>query len=427
MESKKVIKDLQELIEAKVISEETAEKIQAFYASKQKPKSNKLFLVLAILGALLIGLGIILIIAHNWDELTQATKTIIAFVPLLIGQFLAGYALFKKEDSSAWREASSAFLFCAVGASISLISQIYNIPGDVDTYLRTWMLLCFPLIYLMRSSITSLMYLAGITYYACEKGYWTFPVAEPYLYWLMLLLALPHYYLLIKNKPHSNFTIFHHWMVPLSLVICLGTIADKNAELLFVGYISLFGLLHLVGSLPFFADQKTRNNGYRIIGTLGTIILLLVLSFDWFWKDLAREEVGVVNIEGGISLLLILAAFALLYQKWQRETTAGIGPLDLVFLLFPVVFFIGMNDSITATILVNVTLLAIGLITIKRGADLDHLGVLNFGLLTITALAACRFFDTNISFVIRGMLFVLVGIGFFAANFWMLKRRKEDE
>jgi len=53
-----------------------------------------------------------------------------------------------------------------------------------------------------------------------------------------------------------------------------------------------------------------------------------------------------------------------------------------------------------------------------------HFGILNYGLVIITALIFCRFFDTNMSFVIRGLLFVLVGVGFFAANYVMFKKQK---
>jgi hypothetical protein len=42
-------------------------------------------------------------------------------------------------------------------------------------------------------------------------------------------------------------------------------------------------------------------------------------------------------------------------------------------------------------------------------------------------LAVCRFFDTDLSFIIRGLLFVTVGIGFFATNYWMIKKRKANE
>ena len=39
----------------------------------------------------------------------------------------------------------------------------------------------------------------------------------------------------------------------------------------------------------------------------------------------------------------------------------------------------------------------------------------------------CRFFDTNMSFVIRGLLFVAVGVGFFITNYVMLKKQKARE
>jgi hypothetical protein len=40
------------------------------------------------------------------------------------------------------------------------------------------------------------------------------------------------------------------------------------------------------------------------------------------------------------------------------------------------------------------------------------------------ALILCRFFDTDMSFVIRGILFLIVGLGFFLANYWTLKQKK---
>jgi hypothetical protein len=47
-------------------------------------------------------------------------------------------------------------------------------------------------------------------------------------------------------------------------------------------------------------------------------------------------------------------------------------------------------------------------------------------LLIITALIACRFFDTDFSFVVRGLVFIGVGVGFFATNYYMIKKRKKQ-
>lgn len=423
-------KDLTELLKAEVITPETAERLQQYYTNKDNSSTNRLFIAFGILGAILVGLGIILIIAHNWDELSRLTKTALSFLPLFIGQILCGLSITKKYDSVAWRESASAFLFFSVGACISLISQIYHIPGNMSSFLLTWMLLCLPMIYVMQSSITSLLYLIGITAYACETSYWSFPAQESYLYWLLLLMALPHYYLLLKKQPKSNFAIFHNWIVPLSVIISLGTVAKDTDELMFIAYFNLMGLLYLVGNMGFLARSKAIENSYKILGSFGTILLLLILSFKWFWEDLREKSFQVDEliiapefVASAISLLLAGGLFYFLHKKKVLEKT---NPLAPVFILFIVAFFIGLSSSVSV-ILVNLYVFSIGILTIREGAKQDHLGILNFGLLVITALAACRFFDTDLSFVFRGIMFMSVGLGFFVANYWMLKRRKTNE
>jgi uncharacterized membrane protein len=357
-------RDLKELVAANVISQEVADKIQDYYGSKKGLSANRLFVVFGILGGILIALGIILIIAHNWDNLARTTKTVLAFLPLLFGQVLGGYVILKKHGNITWRESVSAFVFFSVGATISLVSQIYNIPGNLSSFLMIWMLLSLPLIYLMKSPITSLLYIIGITYFACETGYWAYPTSESYIYWILLILVLPHYYLLIKKRPESNFTLFHNYFIPLSIVIGLGTVANTMGELMFIAYFSLFGLLIQIGSLEHFKKQKLSNNSYLIIGSLGTIVLLLALSFDWFWKDLRSETFQlseiIVSPEFYVAAFLTLLAGTLQYQKHYLRDLAGIKPISLVFVIFIVTFLIGLTSPITVVI-INILVLALGM------------------------------------------------------------------
>lgn len=421
----KILKDVNELVRAGVITDKEASKIREYYQEKAESPNNRLFIVFGILGAILVGLGIILIIAHNWDELSRGTKTSFAFLPLLIGQILCGFTLIKKQDSVAWRESASAFLFLAVGASISLVSQIYNIPGNIGSFILIWMLLCLPLVYIMRSSVASLLYLIGITYYACETGYWSFHSSETYFYWLLLLGALPHYYHLFKKKPGSNFMIFHNWIIPLSIVISLGTLADKTAELMYISYFSLLGLFCIIGNSRFFDLQNTRNNAYKIVGSLGTMGLLLALSFDWFWMDLRTGDllntfsIGSPEFLAAV-ILTLLAGVLLFFQKSKFDI------IETVFIFFIPIFFLGQL-TLFGAVLINVFVFVIGIFKILEGVKKDHLGIMNYGLLIITALILCRFFDTDLSFIFRGILFVLVGVGFFTTNYWMLKKRKTND
>ncbi|MCU4166167.1 DUF2157 domain-containing protein [Carboxylicivirga caseinilyticus] len=425
-----ILKEIPELLQEGVITDETAKRIQDYYKSKKSSSTNKLFIVFGVLGAILVGLGLILIIAHNWDELSRMTKTIFAFLPLIIGQYLSGWVILKKRDSIAWRESVSAFLFFAVGASISLVSQIYNIPGNLSSFLLTWMLLCIPLIYLMKSSVASLLCLAGITYYAAETSYWTYPSSDSYMYWVSLLLIMPHYYHLYRKKPTSNFMVFHNWIIPLSLVIILGTLAEKFDELMYIAYIVLFGIFSLIGDREFISKQRLLSNGYSVMGSLGSIIILLMLSFNWFWDHLRTTEVlmnELVRSNEFLSIIVLIAlALVMLFYRKRELTIENMNPFSFIFLLLIPTYIIGLNSSV-AIILINLFVLGLGILIILQGAQKNHFGILNYGLLIITALVVCRFFDSDLSFVLRGVLFVIVGVGFFASNYVMLKKRKSNE
>src|SRR5688572_21877311 len=362
----KLRKEITELINAGIITPETAQRINEYYDAKSGPPQNKLVIVFGIFGALLISLGIILILAHNWDELNRTAKTVISFLPLLAGQALCAYTLIKRNNSTAWREASSAFLMIAVGTCLSLISQIYNISGTISSFMLTWMLLTLPIVYIMRSSMASLMYIAGITYYASDVGYWNRTPAEVYNYWALLLLILPHFYFLYRHKRESNFFVFHNWFIPLSVIIALGTIANDAPELMVIAYMSLFGLLYLIGNIPQMREQKVRNNGYLVLGSLGTVILLLILSFDFFWQELRQEAYWSNELIYSpefitSSILTVLGLGIFIYQK-VKQKPIEIKPVELVFLLFIFIFIIGL-ESPMAAVLINLVALGVGLMT----------------------------------------------------------------
>jgi uncharacterized membrane protein len=420
-----ITNDLAELVEADVITGETASKIERYFLEKEKHAPNKMFTLFAVLGAVFVGLGIILIVAHNWDELPRSMKTIFAFIPLVIGQFLALFVMLRKMDQPAWRESVAAFVFLAVGACIALVSQIYNIPGDLRMFMLTWMILCFPLIYLLKSSMASMFLIAGTTFYGAHSGYNYFGSNVPYLYIPILAVVIPHYLMLIKNSKKSPFLFFHHWLIPLSLTICLGAFSHKLPSILFVGYFSFFALLTLLGRLPYFDDKKVWLNSYRLIGGLGTIILLLVFTFKMFWEELYRDTpsfdalVKAPEFYAAILVSLVACMIALYIARSNRYSKAD--PFHFTFLLFIVLFSIRYLSPVFSQAVMNVVVLLLGIITIKRGVHNNSLAVINWGLLIIAALVMCRFFDTQLTFVTRGILFLLVGLGFFVTNYWMLK------
>lgn len=427
--SKYILKDLSDLLKAQVITEETAQRIKDYYQDQPNQGTSRLFVVFGILGALLVGMGIVLIIAHNWDTLPKAAKLLVGLLPLMIGQVAGGYAVVKKPDSKAWREGSATFLFFAIAISISIVSQVYNIEGDLGGFLFTWMCLALPVVYLLRSSVASMLFIVGITWYACEVAYFNYPYSNAPYYWILLVLVLPFYYLeFIRPNLKNNYFYFHSWLLVLSLTICLGVLADGSSEVIMIAYMSLFSLFIQISQLRSFETTRVLTNAYLVGGSLGVILLLLSLSFTWYWDDLAEKSLDTIfrTPEFIVACIMTVLATYCLFRLRKRKTWIEINSKSYAFIVFIVLFFIGITTPALSQLLVNLLILTFAFHTIRDGAKRNHLGILNYGLLIITALIGCRFFDTNFSFVVRGLLFIGVGVGFFVANYYMVQKRREQ-
>src|SRR5690606_2666543 len=421
--SKHLLRDLPELITNNIISSETADRIRAFYALRQESTPNRLLVVFGILGALLVGMGIVLIIAHNWYDLGKFGRLVVAFIPLLVGQVACGYTLFKDKVNPVWKESSATLLFFSIGASISIVSQVYNIDGNMGEFLFWWMILSIPVIYIMRSSMVSLLYLVGVTCYACAIGYFSYPEHSPVAYWPFLIAVIPHYAYLSKNP--GNFFHFHSWFISLSLVICLGTLNSGQGELMTIVYTGMFCSLLLLGQMKPFSNQRLIANAFLVTGSIGIISILLFLSFKDFWYGLKRSDImfGTESNEFTGAVFTTLLAAYLVYRKWKIDGWREINAKAWSFLLVILLFALGFSLPVVSVITVNILLFAFSITTILSGARTGSFSILNYGLLVLTALISCRFFDTDLSFILRGLLFVTVGAGFFLLNYYMIKRR----
>jgi len=415
-------KEVDNLVSAGVLDQDAGQRIREYYDSRTHASSNRLITLLGILGAVLIGLGIILVVAHNWDELTRFTRTVLAFAPLLIGQGLTLYTILKKRDSVLWREASASFLFLAIGVSMGLVSQIYHIPGNFASFLLTWMLLGLPLVYVPGSSVVSVFYMAGISFYIVDHEQDKIHLLSSIGLWLLIL---PQYLLLLKSKPQSNFTIIHNWVVPIGLSFSLAGLTAYDEVLLATSYISLFTVFSLIGSMGPVAKQITRNNGMLVIGWLGIVIMFIAYSFFEMFPDVWGISVEAMDLQPQlyVASAVTLLAVLLLGVKWKRG--AGVSFIDIMFILFIGTFLAGTNKWVYVA-LMNLWIIILGISTIISGVKRDHLGIVNLGLMILVLLGICRFFDEQISFVIRGSAFIVVGIGFFMLNSYIIKKRRSD-
>ena len=427
-----LIQDLTELVNAGIITDEKARQISAYFKNKQDTaaSANKQLLIFGILGALLVGIGLMFIIANQWDSLSRSVKTTCAFLLLIVPQLLCLFALVKKADQMVWRESTALLLFFAVGANISLVSQIYHINGDASAFLLTWMLLTAPLIYIMNSSAVSLAFFAGVMFYSFAVRTDATDLWHEMIFWPMLALPLPRYYQQLIKSPDHPLLIMHHWVIPFVLTLTIGIVSHNLGAWMPPVYILLFGIFLQIGDQSYFKNRKLIQNGYKLFGFCGTIVTLLVMSFKSNWKELLTNHYQPGSLFGSsefIALAVLIAiAFILLVRVSRTKSLSELKLIEIAWLLFLVIFVVGLFSSL-AVLLVNLLVFIAAILMIRQGTRLGHLGVLNSGMVIVAMLVVCRSFDTDLTFVVKGSMFVLVGIGFFVANWLTLKKRNENE
>ena len=81
------------------------------------------------------------------------------------------------------------------------------------------------------------------------------------------------------------------------------------------------------------------------------------------------------------------------------------------------------GSGIGATLILNAYMLGLSISVIAAGVRVYNLAKLNLGMFMMAALIIARFFDMDVSFIVRGVLFVLAGIGFLVANVVIVRRK----
>src|ERR1044072_3231565 len=92
-----LLAELPELVSSGVLSPETADALRQRYSSEVSDPPRRFgFVLSAILGSLLVGAGIVLLVAHNWDFLSRPIGCAVHFTPLLLSHARPGCLLLRR-------------------------------------------------------------------------------------------------------------------------------------------------------------------------------------------------------------------------------------------------------------------------------------------------------------------------------------------
>ncbi|TGJ99316.1 DUF2157 domain-containing protein [Leptospira semungkisensis] len=176
-------------MDAGLINKEQADAIFAFENAKKIPYAFYSFLAL---GIVVLGLGVIALVAANWDRIHYTVKLLVSF-SLLVG---LGFAILYSERRGFWNDTIRYLLVLLLSvlclANIGLISQIYHTQGKFYEAIALWCGMTFLLLFFYSGRILFHLWIAGFgfsVFYALVDEEILSGVREHYIYLMAFWLS----------------------------------------------------------------------------------------------------------------------------------------------------------------------------------------------------------------------------------------------
>ena len=257
--------------------------------SKQKKEKKKINfqMILSIISSLLIGGGIISLIAYNWNDIPRFAKSIAAFVICIMAPVL--YVVLTKLRKTEFEQKSKEFFAILwnllFGGSIAFISQTYRMASNPVAFFIAWLFISIGITYALKSYCSFCFSLLLTVIYCIYSQQFTCNVAV--LFYPAMFL---NYFFARKNKK-----CFYIWLI--ELISLISVVFEKCLPgLWIIAYVSINVLLLNYA-------EKTNDRNCRILGYVQAFALAVILAIPHFWEKIGfayYRDNALYNRFGGI-------------------------------------------------------------------------------------------------------------------------------
>lgn len=395
-------------------------------------------------GAVVLGLGIILLFAYNWAEMHKFTKLGIVFGALAAAH-AGGLLLRRRENLRGFAEALQLLGTMLFGAGIWLVAQIYHISAHFPNAFLAWAAGALLLAWALPSVAQGLVAAVLLAVWACTEAvaFQTPMLAAPLLIlagtgllaWqrrspVLLTATIASFTVSVAACAMHGFTVYPLLLATALLLAALGVLLKDHprfpaAGVIFqvTGRILYFPLLFLM-TFHDALEHELLPGRYASewLGTFQEWLPLAVLTAAaLFAAVLAMLRTLTEPRDGGslpetVSRLLVPAGIFLAYiLTWW----AG------VFRLLP------MEEDTAAVMMAlagNAVFLYHTVRCLWHGCREAGLGLTVGGSILLGAWVFARFSDLFESLLARGVMFVAVGVALFviALLYHRARKRKPD-
>jgi len=411
------------------------------YAQSTAPSSmGWVQTIITLLGAGIIGLGVILFFAYNWQVIPKYGKLAIIFAGVLLfhglGMYFGRYLSSEEKSQHALTQGFHLLGTLLFAAGVILIAQIYHIdehyPNGVaaiaaGTLLMAWVV---PSVWQGLLATVLLGAWAGTEYFDFNNLK-DWPL-------LLLVLAVMPLAFILRSRVLLFFATATTWLTAAFWISHFETAFDYGGNHIYIAFVLFaasfllentrwrFGAtpLRLVAGLYYFfvLFHYAQFGGYSWMGfsinatswilskeLLVLSVVFIVLSASALGPSLRGEGGGIRSAQ----IITLLLCFAL-----------ATGPdvlLSVFFFAENEAFWMQLSPWLSGGF--NLVILAHAVLLIMNGLERLTMWRVVLGFVIILALVGFRYFDLLDSLLLRGLIFVVVGTLLFVVGHQYSKRR----
>jgi uncharacterized membrane protein len=422
-----IAKEAGEWVQDDLITESQAERIcERYDVDYHQAQSYSLgYNVLVGLGYLFVGLALITLIGHNWDDIPRAVRMwgLIGLTALTQGLAI------RKHASGDLAAANVIFLLGNLfyGASIILIAQIYHLGEHMPDGVFWWALGILPIGILINSPLVTLQAaLLALLWFLLEVSMGFYPALFPLFIFgaCIVLLRSKQSTLLFLTVCGSvglwfEYTLAQFWRD--------GRHFDFQAEHVAVSvalFILAYCFSHWLALKP-----SARAKDYAAVLAIWSLrfglIFMLVMSFDHPWRGLLKADWNQQ-----LSMLILVTALStgsFLLARRAGQSTSTIFILLFYLLSLVAVLLSGNTDHAHYfQIVYNLVLITSGVGLILKGIQRGISHYFFLGIVTILLTAFMRYVDLIGDYIGGAMLFlVFAALLLGAAKYWKRIQSRE--
>lgn len=413
-----------------IVTPEQADRLRQRYAEPAGAVPWGL-LVFATAGAIVIGLGVILLFAYNWAEIPKLGKLALVFAAI-IGTHTGSIRLLAREG---WQpklgEALAALGTMLYGAGIWLVAQIYNIDEHYPNGFLFWALGALAMAWAIRSTANGLLAVVLVFIWgSCEA----FDYRAPQ-YWSILLVAGG---LIPLAWQQRSALLLAAALAAIQFLLAVNLFHSGGGAHAFTASLAL-GVLLVAAARLTQADHPDHGHGAGVMAFFGFgafLVCAYLLSFkeaaddliDWTRRYGPRPAlagaIGWTLFAAGLTGWAWIARRSILRKEIEIRREEWLLPIALVY-CFGVAALGARDWALLLSWSFNLMLLGLAAMWMWRGCQESRLRTTVLGSLLLAVVVLARYFDLFQSMASRGLAFIILGVIFIAEALYYRRVRQD--